>query len=81
MFDFLKKQPIDRIEGGELNNGDNKQEIGEKMIEQSKEDLELKEKKERMAKLMARINALIERVELLERKVDRLENRVGIKNE
>jgi hypothetical protein len=81
MFDFLKKKPIDRIEGGEISNPEEKNEIAETAIQQNAEDLEEKERKERMAKLMARINTLIERVELLERKVDRLENRTGIKNE
>jgi hypothetical protein len=80
-FDWLKKKPIDRVEGGEINIQPENTSVAEKAIEQSEEDRKEQEKKERKRRFIARISALMERVELLERKVDRLEGRLGIKNE
>jgi len=79
-FDWFKKKPIDRVEGGELDiQPENTR--AEKAIEQSEEDKKESERKEKMRRFITRISAVMERVELLERKVDRLEGRLGIKDE
>ena len=83
VFDFLKKRPIDKVEGGELdlNEESGEKEIAEAAIIEGEKERKEKEMNERINKVLIRINALIGRVELIERKIDRLEKRTGIKNE
>jgi uncharacterized protein Yka (UPF0111/DUF47 family) len=77
MFNLFRKKPIDRVDGGKIELKE-EGEIAEKAVEQNAE--ELKEKRERFARFMAKMNTLIERIELIERKIDRIETRLGIKD-
>jgi hypothetical protein len=82
-FDWFKKKPIDRVEGGEIDipqEEQEKKEIAEK-IEQSENALREKERRDKVGRFIARISSLYERIELLERKMDRVESRLGIKDE
>ena len=81
LFDSFKKRPIDRVDGGEVDVSPEKTEISENAAEQSREEIEEKERKEKMKRFIVRISALMERVELLERKMDRVEGRLGIRDE
>jgi len=81
LFDSFKKRPIDRVDGGEVDVSSEKTEISENAAEQSREEIEEKERKEKMKRFIVRISALMERVELLERKMDRVEGRLGIRDE
>ena len=77
---FLKKRPVERVEGGEL-------EIpaeaisAESAIKEEKSREQENERKEKMRRFIAKVSALMERIELLERKMDRVESRLGIKDE
>jgi len=81
-FDWFKKKPIDRVEGGEIDisQEQEKKEIAEK-IEQSENELREKERRDKVGRFIARISSLYERIELLERKMDRVESRLGIRDE
>jgi hypothetical protein len=84
-FDWFKKKPIDRVEGGEVDIGSlSERDPGEKVaekIEQSENELREKERRDKVGRFIARISSLYERIELLERKMNRVESRLGIKDE
>ncbi|MEM2956458.1 MAG: hypothetical protein QW041_02720 [Candidatus Pacearchaeota archaeon] len=83
VFEWLKKKPIERVEGREIEiKTDTKEEdITKKAIEKSEEQIKDQEKREKINRFISRISAIMERIELLERKMDRVESRLGIKDE